>query len=139
MKFNTITLLLIADLLLLCSVSEAQIAVDNNITPLSLIQQTLIGGNCFEVSNVTYTGKNAARGTFSNGMNSIGISSGVILSTGSIQQNTPGPNNVTDMSAGTTAWGFDSDLEIIGNGFLYDAASLEFDFTPTVGSLSFQY
>lgn len=108
-------------------------------TPLSdLITDVLIGGDCFEVSGVTAQGTNNMRGTFANGMTSIGISSGVILSSGNIATAT-GPNN--SPSAGTDMGQNqgDADLAQIAGGQIFDASKIEFNFKPTNDTVTFRY
>ncbi|RMF32632.1 MAG: hypothetical protein D6765_00090, partial [Bacteroidetes bacterium] len=59
----------------------------------NLVQNVLIGGTCFNVSNVTSQGSPTAIGSFSGGANSIGFSDGMVMATGNINQLVPGPNN----------------------------------------------
>ncbi|MEO1712433.1 MAG: choice-of-anchor L domain-containing protein, partial [Bacteroidota bacterium] len=103
----------------------------------SLVEDVFIGGDCFEVTSTTYAGSVASRGTFAGGTSSIGIESGVVLSTGNVGQIT-GPNNVSNSGQGVGG-GTDPDLALLSVGALDDAAVLEFDFEPTVPQISFRY
>ncbi|MBK7408816.1 MAG: choice-of-anchor L domain-containing protein [Saprospirales bacterium] len=108
-------------------------------TPLGqLITGVLIGGDCFEVMGVTSQGATNQRGTFANGMTSIGISSGVILSSGNIAT-AAGPNNSGSAGTSYNQNGGDVDLAQIAGGVIRDASKIEFDFTPTNDTVTFRY
>ena len=70
----------------------ANLSVVSGVPANSLIKNTLIGGNCFEVTNITSTGPANALGTFSNGSSTIGIENGVVMCTGNVNI-LPGPND----------------------------------------------
>ncbi|MCB0640890.1 MAG: choice-of-anchor L domain-containing protein, partial [Phaeodactylibacter sp.] len=107
-------------------------------TDAALVQDVFIGGGCFEISNVSYSGSPVARGRFQGAMSSIGISEGVILSSGAIA-GAIGPNDESGAGS-TTGGGSDSDLSQVANGTsINDKAVLEFDFTPTIPQISFRY
>ncbi len=107
-------------------------------SPQQLVEDVFIGGGCFEVSNVTYTGSTLARGTFDNGSTSIGIQDGMMISSGPIATAT-GPNTVTG-AGGSVGGGTDIDLAGLVSGIVvFDAAVLEFDFTPTIDQVTFDY
>src|SRR6187431_2792377 len=78
-------------LLLICSLSSsAQLAVDSTFSP-TLLVQTLLGGG-INASNITYTGDTIhASGFFSEPSNAFGITSGIMLTTGTVST-APGPN-----------------------------------------------
>ncbi len=117
----------------------AGISASANGDPQFLIQNVFIGGGCFDVSNTTSGGTSSQIGTFGNGASSINISNGVILSTGNVV-NAAGPNNSPSMSSGFGNAGNDPDLAVlVDNGQLFDVAVIEFDFTPTVAQVSFEY
>ncbi|HNE29348.1 MAG TPA: choice-of-anchor L domain-containing protein, partial [Saprospiraceae bacterium] len=75
------------------------ISTTGGVGATSLIQTTLIGGTCFDVTNVTSAGNSNSRGTFTNGAGSINIANGVILCTGNVNT-VQGPNNVANASGG---------------------------------------
>ncbi len=107
-------------------------------SPQQLIEDVLIGGGCFEVSNITYSGSSIARGTFTNGASSIGIQDGMIISSGPISTAT-GPNTTTGAGA-SVGGGTDIDLAGLVSGIVvFDAAVIEFDFTPTISQVTFDY
>ncbi|MCI5083260.1 MAG: choice-of-anchor L domain-containing protein, partial [Saprospiraceae bacterium] len=114
------------------------VAVNNN-NVFSLIKDVFIGGDCFEVQGVTPIGNGAQTGTFSSGGSSINIEDGVIISTGDVT-NTNGANNSSSTTSGFTGPQNEIDLDDLGGGSsLYDVAGIEFDFTPTVEQVSFEY
>jgi len=118
-------------------------------TTTELIEDLFVSGSCVEISNITFTGNNDAVGSFSNG-GAIGIESGIVLSTGFIN-NIPGPNDFnTSIGPNPILSGIsdelgtsgDSDLNtlLIGSGqTTTDASSIEFDFIPTTNEISFRY
>ena len=99
---------------------------------------------CASVSNFTISG-----GNFANGDNSYGyfdatgttfpFQEGLILSNGRVND-VPGPNAGT-ISGSVTGWsGLDaSAAAVLGEPNTNNATTLEFDFTPLVGHMSFEY
>lgn len=119
--------------------SAASIQVSSNSDANYLIQDIFIGGNCFDVSGVVRRGNASQTGTFSAGSSSIGIEEGIILSTGLVND-AEGPNNATSTSYDHFNGFTDPDLLDISNGAeINDVASIEFSFTPTIATVSFQY
>ena len=105
---------------------------------LSLIQNNFIGGNCFDISNVTFSGGPQQLGTFTNG-SSFGLDNGIILSSGSVLH-AQGPNNSGGASGSDSqGGGSDPDLETLTSQPLNDAAVLQFDFMPTTPQVQFDY
>ncbi|MEO8589190.1 MAG: choice-of-anchor L domain-containing protein [Flavobacteriales bacterium] len=126
---------------LLARLSSAQLAVDNTLTPLQLVQDILLGGGV-TVSNVSYNGvmnpgtAQTGTGAFTSTATNLGLDAGVILSSGEAASAAgPAINNSADQN-GT---GSDVDLEAISGGTILDRAVLEFDFIPTGDSLKFRY
>lgn len=113
-------------------------------TGLSVVQQSnaeelvsKILGSGITASNIKITGAPAAFGTFSGGRDIIGFEEGIILSTGqAIAVVGPNKSNGTSTNNGTLG---DADLERESGVGTFDAAVLEFDFTPASDKLSFQY
>ncbi len=104
-----------------------------------LVTNVLIGGNCFDVTNITSKGFANSRGTFSDGQNTINISNGIVLCTAPTSI-LPGPNNL-----GNTNGGFGNDaandpnLLSLTNGNQYDVSVIEFDFRPTSNMVQFDF
>ncbi|MBN1436203.1 MAG: choice-of-anchor L domain-containing protein [Sedimentisphaerales bacterium] len=104
----------------------------------SLVESLL--GDGVTAENMVYTGAGSAAGIFDFGgqlATDIGIGEGVILSSGNIAHG--GEGNISDSTS--TNHGTDGDLDLMGlvNDQTYDAAVLEFDFTPSDNHISFQY
>ncbi len=121
--------------------------VNLSVTPAvpaeSLIRNTLISGNCFEVTNITSSGPDSAFGTFTNGSATIGIQNGIVMCTGNASI-LPGPNDDAAVSGNFGGnFGYnnvqDPDLENLTPGEQWDVVKLEFDFTPTANMVQFDY
>ena len=86
--------------LFFCCAVNAQLATHNLLSPDDLVKSFFIGEGV-TVSNVTYKGHSQAIGRFNGVQSNIGVSCGIIMSTGSIldhdrngKKNGPlGPNN----------------------------------------------
>jgi gliding motility-associated-like protein len=104
-----------------------------------MVENVFIGGGCFDVSGISYTGNPQSRGLFNGGLSSIGIDNGIVLSSGNVGL-ISGPNNQTGAGQGMGTNG-DFDLGIVGGSGIqtFDAAILEFEFEPTVPQIQFEY
>ena len=120
------------------SKSQALISVDASVPVVDLVD-SLISGDCFQVFNITgNAGSNGSgAGTFANGLTSIGINSGIVLSNGDIP-NVIGPNN-SCLQSGVLNSGSDPDLTQIAGVTVNDASIIEFDFIPTVDTVQFKF
>lgn len=107
-------------------------------TAENLIRDVFIGGDCFDISGITYSGQPAQIGQFSNGLTNVGFSEGVIMATGNINV-APGPNTVDGADNGYGNATPDPDLQALSAGVLFDMANIEFDFTPTQSPITFEY
>lgn len=132
--------------MLVCGFVKAQLTTDVSLTPEQLVENVLVGSGV-EVSNVTYVGASQAIGSFDGSSSNIGISNGIILSTGTVldevngagKKNGPvGPNNNAQAQ---TDWGRvgDTQLTDLINLQTFDAAVLEFDFIPQGDTIEFNY
>ena len=116
----------------------AVLTVDPSVPTDQLVNDVFIGGNCYNTNNISYLGHTESSGTFNNGLNTLGVMDGVMLSSGNLT-NAPGPNTITNAGNALNTAG-DPDLEIIANTpFVYDASILEFDFEPTTDTIRFKY
>lgn len=116
---------------------ELEVTPDSN--ALYLIEEVFIGSRCFEVSNASLKGAFEQVGEFSGGGASINMENGIILSTGNID-NARGPNDASNAETRFGSLNNDLDLSILSNGSSFqDVAAIEFDFTPTVSNVSFEY
>ncbi|WP_050855239.1 choice-of-anchor L domain-containing protein, partial [Flavobacterium frigoris] len=129
-------------------VANAQLVVDNTSqTPKQLVQNVVVGQG-INVSNIKFNGTAANAdvisdqvGLFSNGLTTnIGLSTGIILSTGNAII-AKGPNdNPSGTLETTTPFIGDADLSILSNNqTIQNVAILEFDFIPTGNKLSFNF
>lgn len=92
------------------------------------LARTLVGPGV-AISNVTYTGAPGAAGIFASDPLTVGITNGIVLSTGSATA-VIGPNQFDDV---TTDWGLPGDAQLsrlVGNNQTFDASVLQFDFVP---------
>ncbi len=121
--------------------AQMGITVDLTLSATELIQDVFITGGCFDVENIEFDGVDLAKGKFSNGMSSIGIDEGIILTSGRAE-NVVGPNESNARSSNHGTNSYDPDLFTLVDGAtnkIKDQAILEFDFTPTSDQISFEY
>ncbi|MCB9361177.1 MAG: choice-of-anchor L domain-containing protein [Flavobacteriales bacterium] len=118
---------------------KAQLVVNTGtMTPTQYVQNILVGSGV-TVSNVTFSGATSQIGDFDSQNANVGISQGLVLSSGNVV-NAVGPNN--DSGFGTSDelnGGGDSDLQSLSGINMNDAAILEFDFIPSGDSIRFNY
>lgn len=128
--------------------SYSQLVVDNSLTPQQLIEDVFLGGGV-TVSNVSVTAIDGRQiASFTNSNSNLGISNGVMMSTGYCDEMAiPGVNsdggftsasNDFFCSEGLCGPG-DIDLENLGGAGTNDAAVIEFDFVPIADTVSFRY
>lgn len=121
----------------------AQLVVDPTYTPQQLVEDVLIGQGV-EVSNVAFTGASASRGYFNGSNSNIGLSAGVVLSSGRVTD-AAGPNVSTAGSTQEEGTDFgtagDPALTAISGSLAgtFNAAVLEFDFIPSSDTVQFRY
>jgi Calx-beta domain/CHU_C Type IX secretion signal domain len=116
----------------------AVLEVEGGYSAEELIKDVIIGGDCFDITNVTFSGVSSQIARFTNGQTSLGFQEGAILCTGPADQSVgPNSSNATGQSVGG---GGDSDLtQLAGGGSVFDLCNIEFDFQPTETPLTFQY
>src|SRR5210317_2126818 len=126
------------------SLSQNVLVDSQTYSPQQLNEDILIDSNCIEnvvVTNVIggdFNNTDQSYGYFDGSGSSFPFSSGIVLSTGRLQ-NVEGPNtSLSDDDANN--WGGDNDLEIILNeSNTYNATILEFEFTAIADQISFRY
>ncbi len=121
--------------LLVYAKAYAQLEVSDTLSDVNLIQT--LAGPGLSISNVVVDCPNGAIGSFYGDNTNLGLSSGVLLTSGSIL-NAVGPNNDAGASTGNAALG-DSDLDVISAAVTEDACVVEFDLYTIGDSLSFNY
>ncbi len=107
----------------------------------SLVQNVLLGSGV-TVSNVNYSGPSSAIGSFTANVNNFGLTSGIVITTGTVQaggSGPQGPNNSGNSGLNNNTGGYSLLSNLIGGASTYNAAILEFDFVPMSDSVKFRY
>ncbi len=122
-----------------CSIGiQAQLVVDETITPEDAVQDILIGDGV-EVSNITFSGDLNQIGSFDSQNSNLPILEGMVLGTGDVNL-AVGPNNSGSFSLGGGNFGVnDPDLDQLSTFNTNDAVVLEFDFVSQGDSVKFNY
>jgi gliding motility-associated-like protein len=132
---------LIACAFLPAGLVNAQLAINNTLTPAQLVQNVLLGGGV-TASNISYNGvpspatAQVGTGTFTATNSNLGLTAGVILATGSVNN---AAGLASQFSGDANGTGSDPDLALISGQNINDRAVLEFDFIPTGDTLRFRY
>ncbi|MCB0580343.1 MAG: choice-of-anchor L domain-containing protein [Phaeodactylibacter sp.] len=114
------------------------IETDDSFPVRRLVEDVFISGACNTITNIRGIGDKKGIGYFQNGGASIGISRGVVISTGPVG-NAEGPNTATDRSGDFHDNNGDPDLDIMATGPVKDAVGIEFDFMPLDSIVTFKY
>jgi gliding motility-associated-like protein len=121
--------------------SFAQLVTQGGIPPNQLVQNVLVGQGV-QVTNVFYSGAAGAIGTFNSANANVGIESGIILTTGTINPgpNGPyGPNDKPNAGIDNNSPGYGPLSNLVGGTPTYNASILEFDFVPFSDTVRFTY
>ncbi|MFM7006096.1 MAG: choice-of-anchor L domain-containing protein [Flavobacteriales bacterium] len=119
----------------------AQLITNNSFNPQGLVQNILLG-NGVTVSNVTYNGSAVAIAQFTAANTTLGINSGIVMTTGTTLPNGDGPQGPNDASGAgvdNNMGGFNLLTQAIQGTQTYNAAILEFDFIPYADTVRFKY
>jgi gliding motility-associated-like protein len=116
--------------------SQLQVSQQN---PINLVNNVFVQQNSgVTVSNIQYTGSNQAIGFF-NGQNSnIGLASGIVMTTGTINL-AVGPNNKPDAGADNGAGGTALLGNLLGGVETFNASILRFNFISESDIVEFRY
>jgi len=128
-------------IMLLVPVAAFSQLVTNSMAPGSLVQDVLLGPGV-TVSNIHFSGQSASIGRFTAGGTNLGISEGVIMTTGTIFNNGEGPHGPNDdpgSGLNNHAGGYSQLSNLIGGIQTFNAAILEFDFIPYSDTVRFKY
>ncbi len=120
---------------------SAQLITIPGSAPSSLVQDVLLGPGV-TVSNITFNGTPGAISRFTATGTNLGISSGIVMTTGTTFDNgagPQGPNNQGNAGVDNNFGGSGILSGIIGGEQTYNAATLEFDFVPYSDSVRFKY
>lgn len=107
-------------------------------TPEELVKDHFIKGSCQNIFNIETIGNEVGLGYFSNAEDVLGISKGIILSTGNIED-AVGPNNDIGTTTSFNEIIGDKDLDIFSTSVVIDATGIEFDFIPFSNQVTFKY
>ncbi len=135
MKYLSSILLLILPL-----VASSQLVTNTGISTNALVQNVLQGPGV-TISNISFTGSASARGAFTANNTNLGMTEGIILTTGTalnLNGGPHGPNNEEGAGIDNGFGGY-GPLSAISGGQTYNAAILEFDFETCSDSVSFNY
>tara|TARA_R110002126_G_scaffold266899_4_gene410293 strand:- start:4015 stop:5289 length:1275 start_codon:yes stop_codon:yes gene_type:complete len=131
---------LIPVFVLLAAPAAAQLSIQDlsTQTPTDLVN-AIVGGGGVGVSNVTFAGDAVCAGTFTGGTGIVGFETGLILSTGNVND-AIGPN-ISGSTTGLCGGAGDADLDTLIPGFTtLDASVLEFDFEcSSIQFITFNY
>lgn len=131
---------LISILSLLTFSSFAQLVTNGGMSASQLVQNVLLGQGV-DVFNVSYSGSSQAIGTFNSTNANVGITEGIIMTTGTISSNAQGPlgpNNSEKAGKDNNVSGYSKLSQLVGTN-TYNAALLEFDFIPYSDTVRFKY
>ena len=124
------------------SLAYGQLITNTSLSPQGLVQNVLLGSGV-TVSNVMYNGSPGAIGQFTANNTTLGITQGIVMTTGTVQATTSGPQGPND----ETNAGMDNNApgspllsnQLLGGTQTYNAATLEFDFIPYADTVRFKY
>lgn len=120
---------------------QAQLVVNDQLTPTQLVQDVLLGTGVV-VSNISYNGvlnpatPQAGSASFTESGTNLGLPAGVLLTSG-VTQGVAGAASF--FASGTNSTGSDPDLALLANQTINDRAVLEFDFVPEGDTVKFRY
>lgn len=127
--------------------TRAQLITSTALTPTELVETILVGEGV-TVSGVSFTGTLEAIGSFNGAATNVGLTSGIILTTGTVndevgglgsEQRGPfGPNDTGSSGKANGEPGFGA-LTAIAGVDTENAAILEFDFVPLSDTVRFRY
>lgn len=138
MKYIVTTLLLF-----IVNCSFGQLVTSTAQSPASLVQNVFLGPGV-TASNIQFTGSPSSIGSFTANNTNLGISSGIVFTTGTVLNNgdgPQGPNNKASSGVDNKTAGFSLlDNLISGTGYTtLNAAYLQLDFIPQSDTVRFKY
>ena len=129
-------------ILFFTSTAWGQLVTTNNQSAQQLIQNVLVGKGV-SVSNITFTGSPIAIGEFDSQNANVGINNGIVITTGTVQNNgngSHGPNNSAQAGMDNGAAGSPLLQQELGqNVETFNAATIQFNFVPYSDSVKFSY
>lgn len=128
-------------LLFMTHLVHGQLTTNVSMSPPALVQNVLLGPGV-QVSNVQYVGDFQAIGEFNYTGTNLGLSHGIVITTGTVFNTGDGPHGPNDEGAsGVDNSGGSSAIlnGILGSNSTFDAAELHLDFTAIGDTVSFNY
>ena len=128
-------------LLFTTGLSFGQLSTNTSLSPNALVQNVLLGPGV-QVSNIQYTGDFQAIGQFAYAGGNLGLTQGIIITTGTVFNTGEGPQGPNDDGgSGIDNSGGSSAIlnGILGEDNTFNAAVLQFDFTAVGDIVSFNY
>lgn len=129
-------------LLLILNCSFGQLVTNTSQSAGALVQNVLLGPGV-KVSNISYTGAKNTIGSFTATNTNLGISSGIVMTTGTVVNNgkgPQGPNNSAESGFDNKASGFSLLDKLVGGGVSTEnAAYLQMDIVPLADTVRFRY
>ena len=127
--------------LFILNCSFGQLVTSTAQSPAALVQNVLLGQGV-TVSNIQFNGYPLSIGSFTATNTNLGINSGIIMTTGTVVNNSngpQGPNNKESVSFDNKAGGFGLLSNIIGGATTLNAAYLQMDIIPQSDTVRFKY
>lgn len=112
----------------IANLANAQLEISYSNTNQALAR--VLGGSCASITNIQFTGHPYMLGVFDDNQNNVGLTKGMLLSTGDVLDGL-GANTSPSISTNLNGPG-DALLSSLCGSQTYDAAILEFDFTSTI-------
>jgi len=122
-------------------VALSQLATSVNTSPTGLVQNVLLGPGV-TVSNISYGGSPSAIGSFTASGTNLGITEGIVMTTGTVLNNGTGPhgpNNQAGSGVDNSIGGSTLLSGLVTGSQTFNAAILEFDFIPYSDTVRFKY
>ncbi len=131
---------ILVGLILSTSFAWGQLQTSGGLTATQLVQNVLLGGGV-QIISVTSQGMPTAMGTFNGSSSNIGLSSGVIMTTGSISgpDGPVGPNSMPNAGIDNGTGGYGLLDAISAPEQTFNATVIEFTFIPQGDSINFRY
>ncbi|MGV3632372.1 MAG: choice-of-anchor L domain-containing protein [Bacteroidota bacterium] len=128
-------------LLFMTNLAFGQLSTNTSLSPNALVQNVLLGPGV-QVSNIQYTGDFQAIGQFNYAGGNLGLTQGIVITTGTVFNTGEGPQGPNDDGgSGIDNSGGSSAIlnSILGSNNTFNAAVLQFDFTAVGDIVSFNY
>lgn len=126
----------------ICLTNDTVLSVDTNSFTIPQLVEDVLVSTCTQVSNIQFDGDSTAIAYFDGGSNALGMSSGIILGTGSVVVLTgQGTDVVTQETTNTSVAADLSSISVLNGGAadMHDELILEFDFIAASDTAKFDF